>query len=396
MTGCMVTYSFYEGDTRVMRYAEALAARGDQVDVIALRRDGQSKKEVVHGVNVYRIQQRSPNDSARSSYLVGILMFCWRAMCLLIRRHVRVRYQLIHVHSVPDFLVFATWFSKLTGTKIVLDIHDLLPEFYASKYGTSHNSMAVRVLRLIERASASFSDHVIAANDLWREKLVSRSVKSERCSSMVNVPDQALFARQGRTRTDQRFVVLYPGTLNWHQGLDIAIRAFALIKDEAPEAQFHIYGEGPCRSSLVQLTRELRLQDRVFIKSFISTRQIASVIENADLGIVPKRKEGFGNEAFSTKIMEFMAMGVPVIVSDTRVDRYYFDDSVVKFFSGGDEQDLARAMLLLIKNPGICNALAVEGTKFVEHNNWDIMKKEYLTLVDSLVGEFRIPEPART
>ena len=70
-----------------------------------------------------------------------------------------------------------------------------------------------------------------------------------------------------------------------------------------------------------QLTRELRLQDRVFIKSFISTRQIASVIENADLGIVPKRKEGFGDEAFSTKIMEFMAMGVPVIVSDTRVDR---------------------------------------------------------------------------
>ena len=250
MTTCMVTYSFYEGDTRVMRYAEALAGRGDRVDVIALRRDGQSRREVVHGVNVYRIQRRSSSDGARGSYLAGILLFCCRAMFLLMRRHVRARYQLIHVHSVPDFLVFAAWFPKLTGTKIILDIHDLLPEFYASKYSANHDSVAVKLLRLTERASASFSDHVIAANDLWRERLVSRSVENEKCSAMVNVPDQAIFSPRGRTRTDDRVVLLYPGTLNWHQGLDIAIRAFALIKDKAPEAQFHIYGEGPCRSLL--------------------------------------------------------------------------------------------------------------------------------------------------
>ena len=85
MTACMVTYSFYEGDTRVMRYAEALSARGDEVDVIALRRDDQSANERVNGVNVYRIQRRSPNDSARSSYVAGILLFFFRAMFLLMR-----------------------------------------------------------------------------------------------------------------------------------------------------------------------------------------------------------------------------------------------------------------------------------------------------------------------
>jgi len=378
-----------------MRYAEALAGRGDRVDVIALRRDGQSRKEVVHGVNVYRIQRRSPNDSARGSYLVGILLFCCRAMFLLMRRHVRARYQLIHVHSVPDFLVFAAWFPKLTGTKIILDIHDLLPEFYASKYSANHNSAAVKLLRLTERASASFSDHVIAANDLWRERLVSRSVKNEKCSAMVNVPDQAIFSPRGRTRTDDKVVLLYPGSLNWHQGLDIAIRAFALINDKAPEAQFHIYGEGPCQSLLVQLVKDLGLRDRVLIKSVLSVRRVAKIMEDADVGIVPKRKDGFGNEAFSTKIMEFMAMGVPVIVSDTQVDRYYFDDSVVKFFRSGDEEDLARAMLLLIKKPELRSSFAHAASKFVEHNNWDAMKKDYLALVDSLVGDWPDPEPAR-
>ena len=65
-------------------------------------------------------------------------------MFLLMRRHVKARYQLIHVHSVPDFLVFAAWFPKLTGAKIILDIHDLLPELYAGKYGTDHNSVSVQ------------------------------------------------------------------------------------------------------------------------------------------------------------------------------------------------------------------------------------------------------------
>ena len=88
-------------------------------------------------------------------------------------------------------------------------------------------------------------------------------------------------------------------------------------------------------------------------------------------------------------------MGVPVIVSDTQVDRYYFDDSVVKFFRSGDEEDLARAMLLLIKRPEVRNSFARAAATFVEHNNWDAMKKDYLALVDSLVGDWSNPEPAR-
>ena len=87
-----------------------------------------------------------------------------------------------------------------------------------------------------------------------------------------------------------------PGTLNWHQGLDIAIRAFALIKDKAPEAQFHIYGEGPCRSLFIQLVKDLGLQDQVLFKGVMSVRKIATIMEGADVGIVPKRKMASGME----------------------------------------------------------------------------------------------------
>ena len=160
--------------------------------------------------------------------------------------------------------------------------------------------------------------------------------------------------------------MLYPGTLNWHQGLDLAIRAFGRISDQVPQADFYIYGDGPTKEDLHALIRELHLENRVFICMPLPLREVANVIGSADLGIVPKRKDTFGNEAFSTKILEFMAMGVPVIVADTQVDRYYFDDSVVRFFPGGEEDDLARCILEMIQDPLKRETLVQNATKFVE------------------------------
>src|SRR5277367_5389698 len=119
---------------------------------------------------------------------------------------------------------------------------------------------------------------------------------------------------------------------------------------------------------------ELGLQSRVFICEPLPLRGIPEIMESADLGIVPKRKDSFGNEAFSTKILEFMAMGVPVIVADTQVDRYYFDESVVRFFNGGDEQDLASRMLELILDPDARRFLASNATRYVDTVDWNAKK----------------------
>jgi glycosyltransferase involved in cell wall biosynthesis len=127
------------------------------------------------------------------------------------------------------------------------------------------------------------------------------------------------------------------------------------------------------------------LENRVFLKGTKALHEIASVIENADLGVVPKRKNSFGNEAFSTKILEFMSLGVPVIVPDTAIDSYYFNDSVVKFFQANDEQSLADAILLMIKNPELRRKFIRDASEFVSKYSWDVNKGTYLNLVDSLV-----------
>jgi glycosyltransferase involved in cell wall biosynthesis len=305
------------------------------------------------------------------------------------------RYDLIHVHSVPDFEIFAALIPKLTGSKIVLDIHDLVPELYLSKFNTSSNSLMFKLLVAMERMSASFSDHVIAANHIWVKRLCERSVKGGNCTVILNFPDTDIFHQQGRTRNDGKFIMVYPGTLSYHQGLDLAIRAFAEISGKNPQAEFHIYGDGDQSEYLKTLIGELGLQERVFLKGGRTLQEIVAVMENSDLGVVSKRSDGFGNEAFSTKIFEFMSMGTPVIVPETMIDRYYFNDSVVKFFRANDEKSLAEAMQLLINDQGLRQNLARNAREFVEGYTWERNKYIYLDLVDSLVAPGGRPAVAK-
>jgi len=389
---CMLTYSPYKADNRVRRYAEALAKRGDHVDVIGIATNGDSLGQTeISGVNSYRIQRRESNDGNKWVHAWRLLRFLWASSIFMNRLHDRNRYDLIHVHNMPDFLVFAAWYPKFTRAKVVLDIHDLVPEFFASKFPTKAGRAYFWLLKLIEKSSADFADHVIVSNHLWRDKLVSRSVPGAKCSVFVNHVDPAIFYRRPRTRNDERFIILFPGSFQWHQGLDIAIRALARVRLRVPNAELHLYRGGGggmgTYAELARLATTLGLRDSVKFHEGKSLDQIADVIANADLGIVPKRADSFGNEAYSTKIMEFMSQGVPVVLSRTKIDTFYFNDTVASFFNSGDDEAMAVAMLEIIENQAKREALIANGYAYVERHSWDCKKQEYLQLVDSTSTE---------
>ncbi len=383
---CMLVYSFFESDNRVLRYARALVDRGDEVDVIALGTEdpNQPAFEILDRVNVHRIQRRARNEKGKFSYLYRLVRFCLKSFFFLSRLQFKHGYDLVHVHNVPDFLVFSALMPKLGGARIILDIHDIAPEFFANKFKRSEDNLYVCGLRTVESLACSFADHVIISNHLWRDKITLRSVPRDKCSVFINHVDTAVFNRE-RTRQGGPFVMLYHGGLQRHQGLDLAINAFSKVLHHVPGAEFHIYGGGNMKPELEALVKSLALEQKVRFFESMSMREIAAVVANADLGVVPKRADSFGNEAFSTKIMEYMAEGVPVIVSKTKVDTYYFNDSIVRFFESGNEKDLSEAMLALIKDAGMRGKLAGNAKEFVAANSWDVKKHEYLRLVDSLL-----------
>jgi len=384
MKVCMLAYTFYETDNRVMRYAEALVKRGDNVDVVALKRKGQSFHETIDGVNLYRIQEREVNEKSQLSYMVRVLRFLIKSGWFVTKKHLKSYYDVIHVHSVPDFEVFSALIPMMTGAKIILDIHDIVPELFASKFKVKKSSFLFKLLILVEKFSIAFSNHIIVSNHIWEKKLKSRSIMSKKITTILNYPDRDLFYKKNESKADGRFVIMYPGTLNWHQGIDIAIKAMGIIKEEIHDADLHIYGEGPSKEYLKSLINRFGLQNRIFVCDFIPVKKIAKVMANADMGIIPKRNDSFGGEAFSTKILEFMSMGIPVIVSKTKIDQLYFNDSIVKFFKPEDEKNLAQSIRLMIKDAKLRAQLSENALKFVEKNNWQIKQKIYLDIVDSL------------
>lgn len=387
---CMVAYTPYEGDNRVRRYAETLVKRGDQVDVIAISGEhlGVPEKEI-EGVTVYRVQHREHNERSKWTYAWRLLRFLLKSSKLLTRLHKQNRYDVIHIHNMPDFLVFAAWYPKLTGAKLILDIHDVVPELFESKFQTNFKATYFELLKTIERLSAKFVDHVIVSNHLWHKTVIARSVPAARCSVLINHVDPEMFPRRARTRVDDKFVVLFPGSLQWHQGLDIAISAFAEVKSKVPNAEFHIYSGagGDMKASLKRLVQQLDLEESVKFCGGVPLDEMAAVIANVDLGVVPKRADSFGNEAYSTKIMEFMSQGIPVVVSRTKIDSLYFEEGVVHFFRSGDSQAMAEAMLDVINHPDLRESLIARGYEYVERNDWSRKKKQYLDLIDSLSTE---------
>lgn len=385
MRVCMVAYTFYEPDNRVRRYAETLVRRGDQVDAIVLRQTGQQTRTVVSGVNVYKIQRRKLNEKMKIQYLFKLLLFLFKSACKLTQLHWQKKYDVVHVHSVPDFEVFATLFAKLTGTKVILDIHDIVPELFAGKFKAGKDSLFFKLLLWVEKISMAFADHVIVANHIWFQRLIGRSVAPEKCSVVMNYPDPSIFTiRKQSSGISDRFVMIYPGTLSIHQGLETAIKAVDLIKNEIPDLEFHIYGKGTDEEYFIKLVHKLKLENRVIFRSMVPIEKLPRLMADADLGVEPKLKRSFGNEAFSTKILEFMTVGIPVIASDTMVHTHYFDESMVKFFRSEDENDLARCIILLRKEEKIRRNLVKNAFKYIEKNSWNIKKYSYLNIVDSL------------
>jgi glycosyltransferase involved in cell wall biosynthesis len=272
---------------------------------------------------------------------------------------------------------------KLTGTKIFLDIHDIVPEFYSAKFNVSKRTAIFRILLFAEKIATTFADHVIISNELWRKKICSRSVKSNKCTAIINYPDEEIFY-PNKVQNNGKFVFLYPGTLNYHQGLDLAIMAINKIKSDIPNIELKIVGDGSSRDELQKMIHRLKLENFVKIMEPVTLEEVSGLMSSADAGIIPKRNDEFGGEAFSTKTLEFMLTQVPIILSRTKIDQYYFNKSVVKFFEPEDIDDLSKAMMMIATDENLRCKLIANASEFARLNSWGNNKRVYLELVDRL------------
>ena len=189
----VVVYSYYPTDPRVRRAAEALSKEGAIVELICLQEtDDEPLHEVLNGVNITRIPRKRRRGGILS-YLAEYGAFILIAGLILTRRTIRRRFDLVHVHNMPDFLVFSALIPKLFGAKVILDLHDPMPELMRTLYGLQENSCPVRLLKVLERWSQRFADAIVTVNEACAKIFSERGCAREKITVVMNAPDEEIF-----------------------------------------------------------------------------------------------------------------------------------------------------------------------------------------------------------
>jgi glycosyltransferase involved in cell wall biosynthesis len=392
----MITYDWYPADPLVRRLAEAAVDGGHQVDVICLRHGEQAAFESFNGVNIYRLAMDRDFGKPLPATLLRWCWFTLRAGIAVTRLHHKKRYDVIHVHNMPDFLVFAALVPRLSGARVILEVQDASPELMAAKTRGRLRSLLKALAAFQERISTAFAHHVITVGWPFEELLRQRGVPAEKLTIILNSPDPRYFPEERRARfpaeeEDDAFIVLYHGTLAERQGLDIAIRALALALPRAPRLRLDIRGRGEELPALQKLAAELGISDHVRFGGSFLPEETAAFIAHGDVGIIPYRCDGFMDLVLPTKAYEFAWMHRPMIASDTRAIRSMFRPESIVLCEPENPASFAEALVDLYLHPEKRARLAQNAAEDVAACRWELMARRYNDLLVSLCSRRQQP-----
>jgi glycosyltransferase involved in cell wall biosynthesis len=387
----MIALTDYPGDQRVRREAEALVSRGDDVDVISPLTPSIPARRSLDGVDLY------PTGGLRRDAKLGFLGYLRRDLAFLVRASVRAarlhrrrRYDVVHVHTMPDYLVLAALGPKLMGAKVVLDLHDLVPELYASKFGAADSSPVVRLATLVERACVGLADRALAVHRPHLDALVGHGNPREKFTIVMNAPDPRLFPRRQEGDAPAGFTLVYHGTISRRHGLDVAVRAVALARRDHGDIRLEVVGDGDGVGEVRMLAAELGLADSVSVtEGRFPAEELQPLFARASAGVVPLSHDVFTRYMLPVKLLEYVAIGLPVICSRTDTVQAYFDDTMVAFVEPGSVEDLAAKIVELRADRDLRRCLVARADAFLEEHSWLRERERYYSVIDSLLDPGR-------
>jgi len=381
---CTIAYANYYTDARIKNYVEALLKQGCEVDVFAL---GGDSREMQPSVRLFPVMEKHWGSSA-FRYALSQLWFTLRVALIVSRRFLKRRYCLIHVHNIPNFLVFSAVVPKLGRAKIILDVHDTMPEAYATKFDLPLNHPLIALLRWEERLSAWFANQVITTNELHKEVLCSHGIAADKIEIILNVGNERLFRPVRDRPPHDGLMLVYHGTIAERLGIDLILEAIRIASKECSGIQLLLIGEGDFLSAIKGLVNDWGLMDRVQMMGFVPVEQLLPYLSKADVGVVGNRRyaEAKQNYMLPVKMLEYAAMEIPTIAPRLRVIRHYFNEDSAIFYTPDDVEDMARRIVEVYHHREIIANVKQCLRIFNQRHNWSAMEKKYLDIVSHLLG----------
>jgi len=329
----VVSHSFLANDPRVRRGVQAFLDDGWAVDGLFLDealRDGD--------LRTWRVPiARKQGGIARYAFEYSVffaMMFVWVAWRALIHRP-----EVVYVNSPPDFFAVAALPAKVFGAKIVLDIHDPMPELLNAKGRSSQ--FAYRLLTWQERVGAEAADSLITVHEPLADLIRTRLVGAE-FAIVMNVPDPAGWPELEWSAESRTLV--YAGTVANRYGLDDLIRSMHAVRMDIPLLRLRVVGDGEDLESLRSLVSDLDLADRVDFVGRVPYSEIRSQLEGAWLGVNVPKPDDLGELSFSNKVVEWVNIGLPVLASRTTTMERYFPEGSLLYTTGGDVDAISESL----------------------------------------------------
>lgn len=379
----MLVYSHYPGDPRVRREALALKKNGFDLDIVCVKNHTETKREIFEGINIYRINIEKKRGGI-FTYLINYITFFIAAFFIVNILYLRKKYRYIHIHNMPNFLVFSAVIPKIFGSKIILDMHDPMPELLTSTVNTN-NKMLRKILILEEKLSVLFSNRIITTNIAFKMLFISRGCPENKITIVMNSPYTEIFNKiKTIERNDKNFIILYNGSIVKRHGLDILVDAINKLVEKIHNIKLKIYGSGEFLDEVIKKIKDYKLESYVEYRGGILIDFLVKEIAECDLGVIPNRMNEFTNLNFPIRIFEFIHYKRPVIVPRTKGIQDYFDDNSIFYFTPNDPDDLARMIYHIYSKKQQIQDIIERSYLIYKRNNWEIQNHKLLNLYNIL------------
>lgn len=363
-------------DRRVWAEAQALRRANYEVSVICPRGPfAESPFELLDGIEIYR-HPLPIQAKGKCAYVAEYSSALFWEFTYSLKVFWRTGFDAIHACNPPDLIfLIGAFYKYVFGKKFVFDHHDLNPELFEAKFG--HRGLLWRTLVLLERMTFRVADISIATNLSYARVAVQRGkMKSERVFVVRSGPNLARARelppdrswRNGRSR-----LVAYVGVIGEQEGIELlleAIRHITLTRQRT-DVQFVIVGDGPNLKTLKQACAEMHLSKFVTFTGRVDDTTLFKVLSTADVCVNPDRPNAMNDMSTMNKIMEYMALGKPIVQFDLSEGRVSAQSASL-YARNTDTVDFGDKILELIDDPDRCRAMGMYGRQRVlDELSWE-------------------------
>lgn len=383
----MIGYTKYPTDGRVRSEAESLVEWGYEVFCLTPREGAVPRMYSLKGVTVKELDIQKYVEGSQFRYVLSYLAFLAHAFVACTRLFFKSQLNIIHVHNMPDILVFAGLLPRLFGCTLILDVHDSIPETYVAKFGTT-SRFFLALLRLEERVCCSLAQRIICVNHIQRDALVGRGIPAEKIAVVVTVPKflNPAPVNDNHHERGQVFRMVNHGTISSRLGIDLIVRATMKLVDEVPGFELHLYGAGDDLRQVMQLTEDLGLSTHIRFHGTVPWDTLPQELQTMDVGIVANRVNVATELMLPSKLIDYVALGIPAIAPRLKAIQYYFSPDMVCFFEPGNVDSMVAATVQLYRDKQRAEQQAQSAKSFLDKYGWHNHQGSLRNLYDDLGG----------